>query len=500
MKRRLRTLADRFRWAFLAAALIAAGSEAAWNLKTHAKDKPAPLHLNVTEAPVTRNAKLTTSFAPIVKKVAPSVVKVYTTSKPKMARMQNPALSDPFFRRFFGGGDEEGQMGSLPKQHGLGSGVIVTSDGYILTNNHVVENADEVKVALANDSAEYTAKVVGTDPKTDVAVLKIDAKNLPFMELADSDKIEVGDIALAIGNPFGIGQTTTMGMISAKGRSHVGTEYEDFIQTDAAINPGNSGGALVDTDGRLIGINTAILSRSGGNQGIGFAVPINLARYVMENIVQNGRVVRGFLGVNIQDVTPALAKEFGLKDSHGALVAEVTPKSPADRAGLKAGDVIAKFNGKSVEDARQLKLQVATVAPNTKASVEIWRDGKSKSLEVTTAEYPNKDLASKGEATFEKQDALDGVEVSDLNSRAVRDLNLPSELTGALVSKVDENCKAFEAGLREGDVILEINKHAVKNADQAVELSSKNKQGTVLLRVWSKGFSHYLVIDQEKVS
>jgi serine protease Do len=222
----------------------------------------------------------------------------------------------------------------MPRQNGLGSGVIVSEDGYILTNNHVVENADEIKVSL-NDEREFTAKVIGRDDKSDVAVLKIDAKDLPYLHIANSDTLEVGDVVLAIGNPFGVGQTVTMGIVSATGRGNIGLDYEDFIQTDAAINPGNSGGPLIDAEGRLVGINTAIISRSGGNQGIGFAIPVNLARSVMESLVKDGRVVRGFLGVNIQDVTPTLAKEFDLKDHDGALVADVTAGSPAEKAASK---------------------------------------------------------------------------------------------------------------------------------------------------------------------
>ena len=277
---------------------------------THAKDnsKAAPVRLEVNDSPVVRDGKFNTSFAPVVKKVAPSVVKVFVTAKAKPAALSSHGRPD--LRRFFGEGEngpDSPHEFRGPNQHGVGSGVIVTKDGYILTNNHVVEGADDIKVAL-NDGREFSAKVIGRDPQTDIAVLKIDAHDLPFLTVADSDKIEVGDVVLAIGNPFGIGQTVTTGIISAKGRATLGLDYEDFIQTDAAINPGNSGGALVDTDGRLIGINTAILSHSGGNQGIGFAVPTNLARWVMEGLVQNGRVERGFLGVNIQDLTPASRK------------------------------------------------------------------------------------------------------------------------------------------------------------------------------------------------
>src|SRR6185369_12358595 len=260
------------------------------------------------------------------------------------------------------------------------------------TNNHVVDGADEIKVARDKEKTEYTAKIVGRDPKTDIALLKIDAKDLPFATLADSDKIEVGDVVLAIGNPFGIGQTVTMGIVSATKRGNIGIEdYEDFIQTDASINPGNSGGALVDAEGRVIGINTAILSRTGGNQGVGFAVPINLVRSVMEQLTKEGKVVRGYLGVSIQDITPELARQFNLSsDAAGALVSGVTEKSAAAEAGLKSGDVIIEFDGKPVQDSRDLKLMVGRTSPGAKVSVKVLSDGKEKSLQVALKEMPDR--------------------------------------------------------------------------------------------------------------
>ncbi len=502
MKHQLYQFLSKGRIALVAAALIAAGSSAAVTRFAHAKEQPKaePVHLVVDSSAPKRDSHFTTSFSPVVKKVAPSVVKVFTTITPK--RPEGPNSQEEFLRRFFGDqfeGSPRGHM-EMQKQHGLGSGVIVSKDGYILTNNHVVENADEIKVAVNETGEEYTAKVVGTDPKSDVAVLKIDGKDLPAISLADSDKIEVGDLVLAVGNPFGIGQTVTMGMVSATGRASMGMEYEDFIQTDAAINPGNSGGALVDAEGRLIGINTAILSRSGGNQGIGFAVPINLARFAMESIIKDGHVVRGFLGVNIQDVTPDLAKEFKIKDSHGALVSDVTPKSPADKAGFKAGDVITQFNGKTVHDSRHLKLQVAQVPPSTKVPVVIVRDGDVKTLNVTLKEFPRTELASKSNVESKHEDALDGVTVADLDANTRSQIKIPSSIKGVIVTQVDEGTAAFAAGLREGDVIEEVNRQPLTDAEQAVALSEKLKdEKSILLRVWSKGGSHYLVVDESKV-
>jgi serine protease Do len=431
-------------------------------------------------------------------------VKVYVTATVKNASHQLPDefSNNPFFRRFFGdefNGQQFDRNMPMPKQHGLGSGVIVSKDGYLLTNNHVVDNADEVKVAL-NDGREFTAKVVGKDPKSDIAVLKIDANDLPALEFADSDKLEVGDVVLAIGNPFGVGQTVTSGIISATGRGSLGLDYEDMIQTDAAINPGNSGGALVDAEGRLIGINTAILSHSGGNQGIGFAVPVNLARSVMDGLVKDGRVVRGFLGVNIQDLTPVLAKQFDVKESTGALIAGVTPKSPAEKAGLHDGDIITEFNGKPVKDSRHLKLQVAQTTPGTSVPVKVLRDGKTKTIDVTVKELPGTELASKknSDNAESSTDALHGVAVGDIDAATKQQFKLPSEVKGALITQVDPNSAAYEAGLREGDVILEINRKPVKSAEDAVQLTENVKDKRTLLRVWSKGGSRYVVVDENK--
>ena len=299
----------------------------------HASDQESKIKsigLTIDDRPLANSVKLGTSFAPVVKKVLPSVVKVEVKIAGKEASVNAPNLpDDPFFRQFFGHQFQfQGPRKMYtPPEHGVGSGVIVTKDGYILTNNHVVDDANEVKVTL-NDGREFTAKVVGKDPKSDLAVIKIDAHDLPAIAFADSDKAEVGNVVLAVGNPFAIGQTVTMGIISATGRATMDLDYQDFIQTDAAINPGNSGGALVDADGRLIGINTAIYSRNGGNQGIGFAIPTDLAKGVMVSLIEYGKVTRGYLGVMIQDITPPLAQKFDLKNDQGALVGDVGPGWP----------------------------------------------------------------------------------------------------------------------------------------------------------------------------
>jgi serine protease Do len=320
--------------------------------------------------------------------------------------------------------------------------------------------------------------------------------------MADSDKVEVGDVVLAIGNPFGIGQTVTTGIVSAMGRAGaVGLDYEDFIQTDAAINPGNSGGALVDAEGRLVGINTAILSRSGGNQGIGFAIPVNLARDVMENLVKDGHVTRGYLGVMIQDLTPGLAREFQLKDNSGALVGEVTPRSPAEKAGLKAGDIVTEFNGKKVTDSRHLKLEVARIKPGDSVSVKVLRDGSSKSFEVTVKEMPGSQELSKADNRGGSKDdngTLNGVTVGDLDNPTRQQFDIPAQVRGVVITEVAPDSAAAEAGLKPGDVILEINRHPVKNAEEAVQLTEKTENKTTLLRVWRDGGSRFVVVDESK--
>ncbi len=514
MKHRIVRVSDWLRVSLLGGAIAAALMSTAFSHLLQAKDrtkdeKAAPVRLSVSDAPVGRDARAGTSFSPVVKKVSPSVVKVFTSTKPRPGS-QRMSPQDEFLRRFFGFGDEsEGDNGrggrsfKPPSQHGLGSGVIVTKDGYVLTNNHVIENADDIRVAL-NDGRDFHANVVGRDPKTDIAVLKVEAENLPYVTLADSDKLEIGDVVLAIGNPFGIGQTVTMGIVSAKGRTLArgmvdrGT-YEDFIQTDAAINPGNSGGALVDSDGRLVGINTAIMSGTGGNLGIGFAVPVNLARFVTEGITRDGRVVRGYMGAALQELDDALAREFKLKRNHGALVADVVPKSPAEKAGLMSGDVIAAINDKPVEDSRTLRLQVSQTAPGTKIVLKVIREGEPRDLEITLKEYPDDNVAGKsGRDDSAFDDLLDGVTVGDIDGGARGQLRLPGSVRGAVVVKIDPDSPSYEAGLREGDVIMEINRKPVRTADDAVRLSDNVRNDTALLKVWRDGGSRYVVVEQKK--
>lgn len=486
----------------LAAGLVLAGSAVAFDVQSKDKATHPPVNVPMDESSVSRDTLPHGSYAPVVKKVTPAVVKIVTTTRvnESMNQDQMPGFDDPFWRRFFGDqshrGFPNGQQ-SPQIQHGLGSGVIVTKDGFILTNNHVVDGAKEVKVTL-QDGREFTAKVIGRDPKSDVAVVKIEAKDLPTVPLADSEKVEIGDVVLAIGNPFGIGQTVTSGIVSAKDRGNMGIEdYEDFIQTDAAINPGNSGGALVDIDGRLIGINTAILSRSGGNQGVGFAIPSDLARTVMESLIKNGHVTRGYLGVMIQNVTPDLASEFKLKDNKGALISDVVPNGPADKAGLKNGDVVTEFNGHPVTDSRRLQLSVAEIAPGTSISMQILRDGETKTIDVTVKQLPGiEKLADANSSNNSDTGTLNGVEVADLDPQAHQQFNVPGEVKGAVITQVQPGSAAAEAGLKSGDVIQEINRKPVKSAEDAVKLTEKSDDKRTLVRVWENGGSHYIVVDE----
>ncbi len=481
--------------------------------ETQTKVGETPLRaitLNLQPTSSDRATIIGSSFASAVKKAAPSVVSIYSTRTIR-EEPDNPLLKDPLFRHFFGddpSAHAENNHAKPRKAQSLGAGVICTQDGYILTNCHVVDDAEEIKVGLADDHTEFTAKVIGTDPKTDVAVVKIDATNLPPITLGDSDNLQVGDVVLAVGNPFGVGQTVTMGIISATGRGGFGVEdIEDFIQTDASINPGNSGGALVDAEGRLVGLNTAILSRTGANQGLGFAVPVNLAREVMEHILQFGKVVRGYLGVSIQPLTPELSRAFNLPgDQSGALVGGIAPNSPAAKAGLKEGDVITEYEGQEVNGSRELRLMVAESPPNTSADMEIMRNGKKQELNATLGEQPlpkatppakdnTKRMANgKGDAS---PGSLDAEEIMDLTSRLRQALEVPPNIHGALVSRVEPDSDTYIAGLRSGDIIMEVNRQPVGDARTAIQLSRNSRGSLLLLHVWNRDGNHYVAIKNE---
>ena len=437
-------------------------------------------HINLKLAPATEGPSRVT-MAPAAKAAMPAVVKISVSKVVKMPTgMQMPEgmENDPMFRQFFGRGFQQQRP---HREGGLGSGVIVSPDGYILTNNHVVDDATDVTVALS-DRREFKGRVVGKDSKIDLAVVKIDATNLPAITVGDASKMEVGDAVLAIGNPYGVGQTVTMGIISAKGRSGLGIEdYEDFIQTDAAINPGNSGGALVNDRGELIGINTAILGASGGNQGIGFAVPVSLARQVMDQIVEHGRVIRSYIGVSIQPVTAGIAKAMNLNGQSGALVSQVTPDSPAQRAGLQAGDVITEINGKPVEESNQLALTVSMMNPGTDARLKVIRDSQARTINVRVEEMPGERGQRASAEPMEKNNSLQGVEVEPLDARTARQLGLSATTKGVVVTGVDPASNAAAAGLHEGDVIQEVNRHPVTNSQDFAEALQHSKGESLLL-------------------
>jgi len=438
-----------------------------------------------------------TGFAPVVKKVLPAVVNI-SSSKVVKASAGSEGQIPEELRQFFGD-NSTGRRGGAPREpreqreQGLGSGVIVSPEGYILTNNHVVEGATDVKVTLS-DNREFKARVIGTDPKTDIAVVKIDAANLPAIVIGDSSKVQIGDYALAVGDPFGVGKTVTMGIVSATGRTGLGIEaYEDFIQTDAPINPGNSGGALINDRGELVGINTAIIAHgSEGNQGIGFAVPVNLARNVMDQILKNGKVTRAYLGIVPQDVTPAMAKAFGEKEAHGALVGDVSPDSPAQRSGLQKGDIILELNGKPVENANQLRMSVSMMSPDASVTLKVFRSGAEREMSVKLAELPVKEASVRDDSNGPKS-VLSGISVEDLDAQTARQIGVPATTAGVVVTEISPSSPAVDSGLRRGDVIQEVNRQPVKNTSD-FERAMRNSKDSTLLLVNRQGSTMYVAV------
>jgi Do/DeqQ family serine protease len=428
------------------------------------------------------------SYADLVKVVAPAVVTIRTEGRVRASQTNLP--DDDFFRRFFG--EPRGADPRAPRsfrQRGLGSGVIVSSDGFILTNHHVVDGADQVRVDLS-DGRVFTAKVVGTDAPSDLALVKIEANSLRPLALGNSDEVQVGDVVLAIGNPLGIGQTVTMGIVGAKGRSTgVGDgSYEDFLQTDAPINQGNSGGALVNMKGELIGINAQILSPSGGNIGIGFAIPAKMANHVMTLLRTEGRVRRAQLGVTVQPVTADMAQSLRLKDVSGAIVSSVTPGSAAERAGIKRGDIIVSFNGEPAADANTLRNRIAEAAPGSRATIVINRESATRELSVTLGEAESKaaraDRRSDDDAAG--QAAL-GVYVEPLTPEVANQLGLPRQTRGLVVQDVQDDSRAADAGIRPGDVIQEVNRQPVQNVEEFRAAIQQSADRPVLLLVNREG-------------
>src|ERR1700733_14136038 len=453
------------------------------------RDNPTPTLKTALRSPEAARR----GYSGIVKKVAPAVVnisssRVIKTQMPQqnMRRRRggngngddNSGDMPDLFQQFFGNGGGGNMPNMAPqdrREHALGSGGIISPEGYILTNNHVIDKATEVTVTLA-DKREFKARVVGTDSHTDIAVLKIDGSNFPSITLGDSTKVEVGDIVLAIGDPFGVGQTVTNGIVSATGRGGLGIEeVEDFIQTDAPINPGNSGGALVDDEGHLIGINTAIIAgNSGGNQGIGFAVPINMARNDMDQIVAHGKVEHGYIGILPQDVTPALAKAFDAKDTSGALVGQVTENSPAARANLRQGDIIVAVNGQPITDASQLRTKIGMMDPNQTVTLKVLRNGGTEDVKITLGEYPTKQERASVEKS-NSDSSLQGVNVESLTPETAQELKLPATTKGVVVSEVDPSSHAADVGLRPGDVIQQVNHQTVTNMREYTQAVSASK-------------------------
>ena len=438
-------------------------------------------------------AESSRAFSEIASSISPSVVNISTTKI--MKREAVPLLDDPFSEFFSPLRDFK--MPKKWKEQSLGSGVIISQDGYIITNNHVVEQGDEIRVTLF-DKRSFKAKLIGADNKTDVAIVKIDAENLYSVQWGDSDRLQVGEFVLAIGNPYGLNHTVTMGIISAVGRANVGiADYEDFIQTDAAINPGNSGGPLVNTKGELIGINTAIFSRSGGYQGIGFAVPSNMARLVMDQLIRKGKVTRGWLGVTIQEITPELSQKFGLKSAKGALIGDVAKGSPAEKAGIMRGDIILEFNGKKVSDVGNLRNMVAQSKVGAQIPLTILRSGKEYALQVTTSELP-KDASEAApgndpeETSFE---GLAGLNVIELTKEISRQLGLPRDEKGVVVVRVDSGSSIEDAGMRKGDVIQEIDRKKISGLDDYTRVvAGVNSGDTVLMFVNRGGKKFYVTV------
>jgi serine protease Do len=482
-------------------------------------------------APLPQGGQLQMSYANVVDQILPSVVTIFPSSSgpadphgfsPEDLEQIPPALR-PFFDRYFGSPEEsnpfEGRRGQpapkreAPRQRGVGSGVIITADGYILTNNHVVEGADDIEVAIetGGNRKTYKAEVIGTDPLTDVGLIKIDAEGLTPAVIGDSTKLRVGDIVLAAGAPMQLNLSITQGIVSALGRSGMGVVssgrmagYEDFIQTDAAINPGNSGGPLVDAMGRVIGINTAIISRSGMNGGIGFAIPINMALDIVDDLLDDGQVQRGFLGVQISDLDFEKSELLGLKDQGGALVTVVGGDSPADKAGIEVGDVIVSADGIKVDSSSRLRLLISARKPGTSVPLEILRNGESMTLKADLEELPAEAIAAsnpgimpRGKAKAANPEIIPGVRAVELTPALRKQSKISEEVQGLLVQEVDASSRAAAMGIQKGDVIQEVNRSLVTTLEEAQEIVSETER-TALLRIYREGDTMLVMVGIDK--
>ena len=452
--------------------------------------------------PATVTTGIKTSYAGIVEQVSPAVVTIRTEARVRAPR-QFPFMNDPFFQRFFG---TPGQQSPEVLRRGLGSGVIVSTDGYILTNFHVIDGAEQIEITL-KDRRTADAKVIGSDAPSDLAVLKIDEANLKALALADSDKVQVGDLVLAVGNPLGIGQTVTMGIISAKGRSTglSNGSFEDFLQTDAPINQGNSGGALVNSDGALIGINSQILSPSGGSIGIGFAIPSNMARAVFDQLVKSGSVRRGHLGIGVQLVTEDIARSLGLQNVKGVIVTQVDAGGPADRAGLKRGDVILALNGNTVTDSNTFRNEIASTSPGSTVSIRILRAGNEQEVKATLGELvPEQRTAESTDnnspASPETNNGALGLAVQPLTSSVAQELGIDPKTQGLVVLQVDPSGPAADAGIQRGDVIEQANQQPLRSVAELRDAIKGVGDKPVLLLVNHRGTSLFVTLRPRRES
>ncbi len=432
--------------------------------------------------------------AEIAAVVKPAVVSVSITKTIRSGKAVNSFSNDPLFRRFVGNGSGPFAQPRQCRQASLGSGVIVGADGYILTNDHVIKDADDIKIKLA-DKREFSGKLIGTDPNRDLAVIKIEATHLPSLKWGDSDKLEVGDAVLAVGNPYGLNQTVTSGIVSATGRANVGiADYEDFIQTDAPINPGNSGGPLVNVKGELVGINTAILSTSGGYQGIGFAIPSSMAKVVMRELISNGKIIRGWLGVSIQAVTPELARQFWLKDQKGALVGDVVEKSPAEKAGIQRGDIIIQYERKEVTDPSSLRNLVADTPPNKEVAIQLVRSGRPETVRALIIEMPVETQKPLESSSGMLDNIFSGERVQDVRPELRKELNVPDRINGVIVSDIKDGSAAENALMRK-DIIVEINRKRIKNTtDYEAVISKIRRDQDVLLLIYRNMSTLYVTL------